>query len=80
MDLLHERGFLTDRPSGAASDDPGVQVVAELAATRDLLRGGYQFDDLESPPRDVVDVVIVALGLLIAVGSQVLFPHFVVQG
>lgn len=74
IDLLCERGILTDRPPGNASDDPRSQVVAELAATRDLLKGGYEFDDPESPPRDVVDVVIVALGILIAVEAKFFSP------
>jgi hypothetical protein len=74
IDLLCERGILTDRPPGNASDDPRSQVVAELAATRDLLKGGYEFDDPESPPRDVVDVVIVALGILIAAEAKFFSP------
>lgn len=68
LDLLVARGILAVRPVAAAATDPRTQVIAELATHRDLLAGGGAVD--EGVPRDVVDVVVVAGDVLIAVEAK----------
>lgn len=68
LDLLVARGILATRPVASAAADPRTQVIAELAARRDLLAMGGAVD--ETLPGDVIDVVIVAGETLIAIEAK----------
>ncbi len=68
IDLLIARAIFAVRPIACAANDPRTQVIAEFATRRDLLATGGAV--IENLPGDVIDVVIVAGEVLIAIEAK----------
>jgi hypothetical protein len=68
LDLLVARGVLAARPVASAASDARTQVIAEFATRRDLLATGGTLT--EPLPGDVIDVVIVAGEVLLAIEAK----------
>jgi hypothetical protein len=68
LDLLVARGILVERPVTVAATDGRTQVIAEFATRRDLRATGGAV--AENVPGDVIDVVVVAGDVLVAVEAK----------
>jgi hypothetical protein len=74
--LLADRGILSPGTAMAPLAPDTVQVIAELAVRRDLLRlpGIPTIDSEDDVPRDVIDVVVIVGETLVAIEAKFFSP------
>lgn len=76
LKLLHDRGIVPPGVVAEPFDPNAIQVIAELAVWRDLLKHPSPpiFDPDTHVPRDVIDVVVIVGGLLVAIEAKFFSP------